>query len=374
MLLRMSQPTPHRSHAGWPHQESPFHEGEQLAQLRAGVAGKLEGPGRRMIRAYMPDEHRELFEKLPYFFVGAVDDEGWPWATMLTGSAGFVRTPDEHTLAIVARPLDDDPVAPLLTEGRAAGALGIELATRRRNRANGVITAANEQGFSLSVRQSFGNCPQYIQVRRPLDEPPTATAPDRATADATAEAITDAITDATLDAGAHAAPDRTSASASPSASPRRYERLLDEAAIALIERADTCFLASATAGAPSEPSHGVDVSHRGGRPGFLVTARPAEAEAGVDATWILLPDYRGNFMFNTLGNLAVNPRAGLLVPDFESGALLSLTAEAQILWDHPLVESFPGAQRLVVLRVVRGVLLPGALPWRWSEPQLAPQL
>lgn len=348
------RPSLRPSLAGWPHEESPFHEGERLVQARAGVAGKLEGPGRRMIRAHMPDEHRELFEKLPYFFVGAVDDEGWPWATMLTGAAGFVRTPDEHTLAIAARPLPDDPMAPLLTEGRAAGALGIELATRRRNRANGVITAVDERGFSLSVQQSFGNCPQYIQVRRPLDE--------------------------------SLARDVASEDPSIAAAPHHYQRVLDEEAVALLERADTCFLASATAsgppGAPSAashaPSHGVDVSHRGGRPGFLVSARPEGGDEGgdnvVDATWLLLPDYRGNFMFNTLGNLAVNPRAGLLIPDFERGALLSLTAEVQILWDHPLIESFPGAQRLLVLRVVRGVLLPGALPWRWSEPQLAPQL
>jgi uncharacterized protein len=334
--------------AGWPHQESPFHEGEKLAQERAGVGDKLEGPGRRMIRDHMPDEHRELFEKLPYLIAGAADDEGQLWATMLTGEAGFVRTPDERTLQIQARPRPGDPLAELLTAGRNVGLLGIELPTRRRNRVNGALTAVDAGGFTVSVRQSFGNCPQYIQARRPLL--PRADSSPAASLAGLAGAAT--LLDAHLDAEA----------------------------LALIERADTCFLATATAGTPSAPSHGVDVSHRGGRPGFLAIARADSTHATASAapsspeTWIVLPDYRGNFLFNTIGNLAVNPRAGLLVPDFETGSLLSLTGEAQVVWEHPMIAQLAGAQRLILMRIRRGVRVPGALPWRWSEAELAPQL
>ena len=76
--------------AGWPHPESPFHDGERAAQAHTGMAAKLETIGPRIIRAFMPDEHRELFEKLPYLVVGAVDESGQPWATMVAGEAGFV--------------------------------------------------------------------------------------------------------------------------------------------------------------------------------------------------------------------------------------------------------------------------------------------
>ena len=52
---------------------SPFHAGEQALQTRAGVRERAERSGRRMIRDFMPDQHRELFEKLPYVIVGSLD-------------------------------------------------------------------------------------------------------------------------------------------------------------------------------------------------------------------------------------------------------------------------------------------------------------
>jgi uncharacterized protein len=311
---------------GWPHPESPFHAGERRAQARAGIGDKLEAPGRRIIRGMMPDDHRELFEKLPYLVVGAVDDHGWPWASLLTGSPGFVSTPDAHTLRIRARPSAGDPVAALLTVGRSLGVLGIELATRRRNRANGTVTARDE-ALTVAIAQSFGNCPQYIQARRPVapsDAPPAAPTPEGA--------------------------------------------LLSETAQAVVRRADTFFLATSTPGKPLAPSDGVDVSHRGGKPGFLAVERTAEQSV------LLAPDFRGNFLFNTLGNLELNPRAGVLVADFDSGALLSLTCEARALWEDPRIAQLQGAERLLELRVRHGVLLRGALPWRWTAAELAPQL
>ena len=171
----MQPPTLRPILAGWPHAESPFHEGERRAQERAGVADKIEGPGRRMIRAYMPDEHRELFERLPYFVAAAADAQGRLWASMLVGEAGFVRTPDEHTLRLGALPTEGDPLRPLLQPGHPVGLLGIELTTRRRNRVNGHVIARDDAGFAVRVQQSFGNCPQYIQARTPLGPRTSAT-------------------------------------------------------------------------------------------------------------------------------------------------------------------------------------------------------
>jgi uncharacterized protein len=357
--------------SGWPHAESPFHDGERAAQQRAGIGDKLEGPGRRLIRDFMPDEHRELFEKLPYLVVGAADDAGRLWATMLAGEPGLVQTPDEQTLRVAALPVVGDPMRELLSAAtsedressaatdaspdhsagveivdrerrppdpdetagaarRAVGILGIELATRRRNRANGELIAADEHGFTVRVRQSFGNCPQYIQARQPLEML------------------------ARGDGGVAPA--------------RPQGGLLDDDAVALIRRADTFFLATATPGSLRSEAAGVDVSHRGGRPGFVLVERRAEE------TFLLVPDYRGNFLFNTIGNLELNPRAGLVFVDFSTGSLLSITGEAEVSWDDPRIAALPGAQRLITVRVSSGVLLPEALPWRWSEPKLAPQL
>ncbi len=147
-------------------QRSPFHAGERAVQTRTGVRERTESAGRRMIRDAMPDQHRELFEKLPYLIAGGSDDAGRLWATMLTGSPGFVRTPDDRTLLVAARPSALDPAAPALRRGKKLGLLGIELATRRRNRVNGLVIGEDAAGFAVHVEQSFGNCPKYIHRRR----------------------------------------------------------------------------------------------------------------------------------------------------------------------------------------------------------------
>jgi predicted pyridoxine 5'-phosphate oxidase superfamily flavin-nucleotide-binding protein len=312
---------------GWPGDESPFHPGEQLIQAREGMRDRVERAGRKVIRAAMPDQHRELFGRLPYLVIGGVDAARRPWATLLAGPPGFVTTPDDRTLAIAAAPVDGDPLAAALVPGAPIAVLGIELATRRRNRANGTVAARAAGGLTIAVAQSFGNCPQYIQARAPL-APPGEPAPARPE-------------------GAR----------------------LSAAAIALVRGADTCFIASAgPAAGGGDPREGADVSHRGGRPGFL-----AVADDG-DATVLTLPDYTGNYLFNTLGNLIRHPYAGLLLVDFERGDLLSLTTTTTIVWDGPEVAAVAGAHRLVRLRVERGVWLPGRAPSRWTAPAYAPQL
>ncbi|HVK75492.1 MAG TPA: hypothetical protein VM734_19315, partial [Kofleriaceae bacterium] len=156
---------------GWPGDESPFHPGEQLIQAREGMRDRVERAGRKVIRAAMPDQHRELFGRLPYLVIGGVDAARRPWATLLAGPPGFVTTPDDRTLAIAAAPVDGDPLAAALVPGAPIAVLGIELATRRRNRANGTVAARAAGGLTIAVAQSFGNCPQYIQARAPLAPP-----------------------------------------------------------------------------------------------------------------------------------------------------------------------------------------------------------
>ncbi len=309
---------------------SPFHAGEQALQTRAGVRERAERTGRRMIRDFMPDEHRELFEKLPYVVAGALDSRDRPWASMLAGHPGFMHTPDARTLEIGARPALGDPLAAGLAPGAPVGVLGIELETRRRNRMNGIVVAADGAGFAVHVQQSFGNCPQYIQARTHE----VAEAPERA--------------------------------AKP---PQTEGALLSPAAEALVRGADTFFIASAAPAARSgAAAEGVDVSHRGGKPGFVRIDR-------VDGCSVLTaPDFAGNAMFNTLGNLALNPRAGLLFVDFARGDVLSLTGRAEIVWDGAEVAAFAGARRLLRFHVEEGVRLDNAIPLKWSAPAYAPQL
>ncbi|WP_280152952.1 pyridoxamine 5'-phosphate oxidase family protein [Piscinibacter sp. XHJ-5] len=314
-----------------PPPDAPFHAGERAVQERVGVRDRIEAIGQRVIRSFMPEQHRELFGKLPWFFVGSLDAQRRPWASVLAGRPGFVSAPDERTLRIAAVPSSADPLAQALRPGVPLGLLGLEPHTRRRNRMNGTVSDIDADGFTVAVDQSFGNCPQYIQAR----EPQWARPPD--TAEPAAESLGAALHDA---------------------------------AIRLVRAADTLFIASAAARARGHGgADGVDVSHRGGNPGFVRVDSD-----GSNGTVLTLPDFRGNFLFNTLGNIAAHPQSGLLFIDHASGDLLQLTGRAEIVWGGPEVQAFEGAQRLLRVRVDEAVWRPEALPLRWSAPQFAPQL
>jgi uncharacterized protein len=315
-----------RKSIGWARDESPFHEGEQRVQERIGVRQRVEHMGRNLVRDSMPDEHREFFEDLPFLAVGSADRGGALWASLLIGEPGFVRAPTPSSLLIQAATLPGDPLASNLVRGAPLGLLGIELVTRRRNRANGRVARIADGGFEVSVEQTFGNCKQYIQSR----------------------------------AGTFAAPETL-------ALPSAETAALSVEALQLLARADTAFIATGSRDAQRGGTEGVDVSHRGGRPGFI------RAQVTDGATTLTLPDFSGNFMFNTFGNLEVNPRAGFLALDFESGAVLSVTGKARVIWDGPLVESFAGAERLLEVRIDSGWLWRGVL-LGWTAPEQSPHL
>lgn len=316
--------------------DSPFHAGEEALQQRAGVRERIEAMGRRVVRDRMPEQHRELFAKLPMLLVGSLDAQGRPWASMLVGQPGFIAAPDAQHLRIAAQPGFGDPLRAQLAVGAPLGLLGIEPQTRRRNRMNGTVVARDAAGFTVQVDQSFGNCPQYIQAR----EPEWVGTP----------AAFGAARPVVAEAG-----------------------LLGAAARQLVARSDTLFVASAAARARGHGgAEGVDVSHRGGKPGFV--RHTIEGEGSAARSVLTIPDFRGNNMFATLGNIAARPRAGLLFADPGRGDLLQLSGSAEIVWDGREVEAFAGAQRLLRVRVEAGWWMPAALPLRWSAPEYAPQL
>ena len=313
---------------GWDLDEAPFHAGEIAVQTRAGVREKAEIGGRRGIRRYLPEQHRQFFAQLPFMVLGGIDASGQPWATLRVGDPGFVSSPDPSVLRIAGDMLRGDPLAGGWRGGAWLGGLGIELPTRRRNRINGLVTAERDGVLTVQVKQSFGNCAKYIQSRTPT----------RMEADA--------------------------ANPAPAPAPERRAATLDTHDRALIERSDTYFIATRSPLGGPAAAEGVDVSHRGGLPGFVRIE---------DERTFVAPDYRGNQFFNTLGNLAVDSRAGLLFIDFEHGDLLYVAARAEIVWDALALEGFADAQRLVRFTVDEVQRCPAALPFRWSEVDYAPQ-
>jgi predicted pyridoxine 5'-phosphate oxidase superfamily flavin-nucleotide-binding protein len=311
-----------------------FHLGEQALQARVGLRERLAEIGPLIMRDEMPDPHRAFFAQLPFVMFGSVDTSGQPWASVLAGPPGFAHAPDRRHLRVDSLPMGDDPLCDALNVGAPIGVLGIEPHTRRRNRMNGWIDEVDAQSLSIAVGQSFGNCPKYI-VRRQARFAPAAE--DAAVESSLRTAYRAATAAVRLDA-------------------------LDAQARLLIASADTFFIATAhpRSGTDDHPSHGVDVSHRGGPAGFV----------RIDDHRVLkVPDYSGNRFFNTLGNLALNPRAGLLFIDYDSGDLLQLAVTAEIVWTGPEVDALPGAERLVRLRVDRMLRRPAALPLHWGRVQ-----
>lgn len=309
-----------------------FHAGEQALQARVGLRERLAEIGPLIMRDEMPDQHRAFFAQLPFLVLGSVDASGQPWASVLAGPPGFAHAPRARHLRVDSLPRTDDPLSDALTFGSPIGVLGIEPHTRRRNRMNGWIDEVDAEGFGVAVGQSFGNCPKYI-VRRWAGFAPAAE-------------------DAAV--GSSLSPARRASTAAV-----RFDSLDDQARL-LIANADTFFIASAhpQSGTDDQPSHGVDVSHRGGPAGFV----------RIDDEGVLtMPDYSGNRFFNTLGNLALNPRAGLLFIDYDSGDLLQIAVTAEIVWSGPEVDALPGAERFVRLRVDRMLRRPAALPLHWVQ-------
>lgn len=284
---------------------TPFHPGELEAQARAGG-----GPGGSGLRDFLTGQHRAFFAALP--FIGlATKSEGWPVATLLAGEPGFVSTPDEHTIHISAPLEPSDPAAGALVAGAPVGLLGIDLGTRRRNRVNGLLAAADGASLSIAVRETFGNCPQYIHVRDVARAPST--------------------------------PEKTECLAA-----------LDPEARRLIAAADTFFVASSAR--TGEERGGVDLSHRGGPRGFVE----------LEGDTLTIPDYSGNRYFNTLGNLVDEPRAALLFVDFARGDLLLVQGRTEIVWEGPEVDALLGAERLWRVLVERAFRRRSALGLSWT--------
>ena len=297
--------------------KSPWHAGELAMQERAGVIGSMDVIGMRAIRPYLGEQQRAFFSQLPFVVAGTVDSSGDAWATLLAGMPGFLFAPTQ-TMLRVAPLLDrSDPASEGLREGSAIGLLGIDLSTRRRSRVNGQIQSASGKfAIEIQVQQSYGNCNQYIHLRE---------------------------YELVQNTGA--------------VSVGQTMSWLTGDAKRMIEKADTFFIASYVKDEAGQLQ--VDVSHKGGRPGFV----------RIDSTKTLtIPDFSGNLYFNTLGNILVNSKTGLVFVDFETGDVLQLTGDAEVLPESPEMNAFQGAERLWRFTPRKVVLRVAALPLRFMSP------
>ncbi|MFB3117197.1 MAG: pyridoxamine 5'-phosphate oxidase family protein [Myxococcota bacterium] len=251
--------------------------------------------------------------------LGSVDHDQNVWASVLFGRPGFVTAPDEQSVEFDLSLAGFNPHDPFWTNiehDQRVGSLFIDLATRRRLRINGSVSrpSADRLRLDLAVAESYPNCPKYIQRR--------------------------ILTVQELDG---------------QVSMLRDGDTLREDLQTLIRTADTFFVASA------HPQRGVDASHRGGPQGFVDV---------LDEHTLRIPDYVGNNMFNTLGNFAANPKAGLLFLDFDRGRTLQLIGRPEILWNQDdAEEESGGTRRFWLLHVERWyeMDLPAKVQWEFLD-------
>lgn len=285
-----------------------YHAGELAVQQRAGSAEQAQRNGRVVGNSIIPGAIK-FVKTQPFVVIGSVSQRRDVWASMLVGRTGFA-TAQPHTLEVDlsrVRRIEADPLWRNLVDDPRAGILAIDLGSRARLRINGRVEFPIDEQLVLHVDQAFPNCPQYIQRRiyRPDLDQKSET---QSTAGTT---------------------------------------LTDEQK-QWISRADTLFVAS------EHPTGGLDASHRGGNPGFIQV---------LDSARIRIPDYSGNGMFNTLGNFAVNPRAGLLIPDFEEGRTLQLTGTAVVQWDRSDPQNETGGTgRFWEFMIERSIQIDRSLP------------
>jgi predicted pyridoxine 5'-phosphate oxidase superfamily flavin-nucleotide-binding protein len=282
-----------------------FHSGEIAVQERAGVRDIAEDVGEGIVD-HLPPGATGFLELRQMAVLGTVDSDGRVWASVVTGQPGFIETVDEHMLKISARASSSDPLFRNLTKEGHVALFAPDFVATRRVRVNG--RAVIKQGsIYIRTEEVYGNCRRYLQERLFIGERKSS------------------ATDQPAETG----------------------NALSAAQQQQISRADTFFIAT------DNPEHGADVSHKGGNSGFLRV---------VDERHIAFPDYNGNSMFNTLGNLTVNPQAGLLFIDFDSGRTLQLSGRASTDWNATRIAKFAGAERVVDFELEQLIDNPAGFP------------
>jgi len=297
-----------------------FHDGEVFVQERVGERATAIINARNLSTA-IPAAAKMFVGQQIWCVLSATDTFGRVWSSLIIGDKGFLEVDDDSRgVTIKSSSLKSDLIAvrPIteLTVGQSVGMLMIETTTRRRLRVNGVVTWFNETGMHLSVEEAFPACPKYIQ-RREADLTET---------DASVESIGSVIS-------AH----------------EELEKIL--------AYTDTLFLGSIG------PNARMDVSHRGGNTGF----------AKIKDGSIWMPDFKGNSLFNTLGNLHLDSRCGMVIPDFQTGRQIQLTGRAKGHFEvSEGAELTGGSQRWIEFQMDTDGFSVAPLPANWKFVDFSP--
>ncbi|KAK0243642.1 hypothetical protein EDD85DRAFT_804706 [Armillaria nabsnona] len=313
-----------------------WHPGERAIRQKVGID---KDPSLNWlytsVEGDLPPDHGIFYAtRLPFLPITTLDSSGRPWGSILAGpdgAPGFISSPKYTTLSFNIKVWDGDPFVSNVRESRddemLMAGIGVEFSTRRRNKFAGKITKRKGHGdgyhFEVHVNEAIGNCPKYIPLRElvPHQGSPTTVFDKRHLSDG--DELPDSI-------------------------------------IAFIQSCDTTFFGTTYAATEDDasrfPSH-VGMNIRGGRPGF-VRVRPS------DKRTLVLPDFSGNRIMTSLGNVEATPLASLTLISFTTGDILYVTGRAQ---NHigPDAQKIMFLQdRLTTIHVTGYIFVRDALPVR----------
>lgn len=300
-----------------------YHPGELAAQDKAGTRGAAAelALGKRSALSFSSG-HDAFLAAQSFAALASVDVRNQSvWVTPLFCESGDLRAISEHEIAVAASCIPNSEILEFIEPGTPLSLLGIDLNRRIRHRINGTSLASmnrESRGLSLQVEEYSPNCPKYINRRQIIHPSNKVPAINR---DAKAEPRTQLTPD-------------------------------DQA---FVRRMDTLWIGSYA------PSVGADCNHRGGQPGFIRVISPSTIE------W---PEYRGNGMFFTSGNLESYDRAGVTLVDFGSGSIIQMTGLATVDWAHD--GRYEGASRKIVFHITSLIRTDHVTNHRWQRLDYSP--
>ncbi len=296
---------------------NPYHQGELEVQKLAGVQA-IASRVSRLIQNSLPIKALDYIRQQPMIWIGIEDENRDLWAFPLFGPPGFIQSERGEQIEINLKSnfCIPDQWHRNFKPGKFIGCLVIDLAARIRLRINGIIEKISDKKIWVNVQQAYENCPKYIRKR-------------------TIKEQSEYCTFQFISAGG----------------------TLTEQLIDMMNQSDTAFVAS-------RGPDGADVSHRGGMRGFIRYHLPNK---------ILIPDYKGNSMFNTLGNFMENPLGGLTIADFNQGYFLQLSGTVKILFDNNYSQiDTGGTSRFWELEIHQWKLFRLQSSFKWESHDFSP--
>ena len=238
--------------------------------------------------------HDAFLAAQSFAVVSSIMDDGQVWVMSIFGKEGDITALLESQILIspASIPKHDVLHSAIQLPGTPLSMLGIDLMKRNHHRINGATTISkcDATGLHFQVWDYSPNCPKYINRREII---PSTTPMNKA-----------AI--------------------------REEHTILTKSDRDFVQSIDTLWIGSYA------PNAGANVNYRGGTPGFIRVTSDSSIE------W---PEYRGNGMFYTSGNLDVNDRAGVTLVDFDTGSMIQMTSHVAVDWHFN--GEYEGATRLI---------------------------